>query len=193
MLSDEDDSFKCPICGEDLTESDSMWRQVHINTCLAKRGKPKECVSEERSCPVCGEDLSRLSAPLAEKHVNRCLDKKQRQKAEKRENERCPFCGMNIKNLTHRQRVIHNQTCQHTNNAQEADVVLYPKVVETLPTPEEWEIIERREPKLAAEKETEALKEEAPLIGKKLFTSDVQCIEKAPFFANEEEKSKCCK
>ena len=186
MSDDDDESFNCPVCGEDLTELDSMWRQVHITSCLSKQGKPSERPCQVEECPVCGENLSRMSASLAQKHINKCLDRKQQTIAQKRETERCPFCGMNIKNLNSRQRKIHQQTCQETNKAQTADVVLYPKVVETLPTPEEWEIIEQRGPVLAQQKLPIEEQEKAPLIGKVYMTSDLQCLDKHHYFNNDE-------
>ena len=187
LFEDSDDnSFNCPICGEDLSELDSMWRQIHINSCLSKQGKPSERPCQVETCPVCGENLARLSASLARVHVNRCLDKQTKLKAKNRKTERCPFCGMNIKNLNARQRKIHEQTCQETNKAQTADVIQYPKIVESLLTPEEFQIVEKRGPVFVTPKPPEKKAEEVPLFGKYYLTSDLQCLEKHYYNQKEE-------
>jgi hypothetical protein len=175
----EEDSFLCPICGEDLTGEEALWRQVHINKCLAKGGKEKEKESQEETCPVCHQSLSRFSTKIAQAHINRCLDKQQKKIANRRNDERCPFCGASLKDLTPRELKIHEQTCRQINKAMEANVIRFPKVVEVLPTPEEWEIIDREKP-IFIEPKTRGNKI-TNYVGDVFNTSDLQHINNESF------------
>jgi hypothetical protein len=67
------------------------------------------------------------------------MDRNQKRIASGRSTERCPFCGQAIRWLSDRQRRLHDQTCRRTDAVTEVDVVQYPKVVEDLTTPAEWE------------------------------------------------------
>lgn len=145
--SSDSDAFLCPVCGKDIGDLEQLFRQLHINSCLAKKGPADQKPCKEEKCPICGKLLAHLTAKLARKHVNKCIDNQAKQNAQKRSTERCPICGANLKSMSERERRIHQQTCQDTEHTTNADVVVYPKIVEDLPTPAEWEIIPQTEPK----------------------------------------------
>ena len=150
-MSDEEPSVlcPCPICGEELAELDEMWRQIHINGCLTKEQPSMLQRCQVEKCPVCGHRLCHLSAELATKHINDCIDKNQREEAVERPTERCRFCGQCLKGITERQRKLHDQTCRKTEQVVSVDVVQYPKVVESLPTPAPWELERTFKPRSA--------------------------------------------
>lgn len=141
MIDDESDAL-CPICGEDLGGMDSMWRQIHVNGCVTKSGNKKNKQCREQLCPICGEILGNMSVSLANRHINKCMDKEAQKNSISRKTERCPVCGMSIKNLNPRDRIMHEQICQKADGVRNVEIIRFPKIVESLPTPQEWEIID---------------------------------------------------
>lgn len=182
-LSEEDEGFFCPVCNEDLTEQNSLWRQIHINTCLSKAGKPEEKPCQTNACPICNADLSNLSAQVAERHINRCLDNQARHESLTRTSERCPFCGVNLKGMSERQRKVHQQMCRETEKATESSVYQYPKVVEYLETPAEWEIVQETGPILVDYSKQSKESNETPIFGEIFTTSQLQLVDKH-FYSN---------
>lgn len=160
--------YLCPICNSDLSDLDEMWRSIHVNSCLAKIQNPER----ETRCPICNADISHLNEDLANRHINNCIDNNQRKIAKERPNERCPICGKCIRDLNERQRRIHDQTCKKSENVKVANVIHYPKVIESLPTPQEWELYERLPPKLEP-----TTTNDGPIFGKVIQTSSLQGID----------------
>ncbi|EAY16740.1 hypothetical protein TVAG_067450 [Trichomonas vaginalis G3] len=183
-LSDDDEGFYCPICNADLTEQDSMWRQVHINNCLAKEGKPEEKPCQVQLCPICNMDLTHVSAKIAESHINHCLDSQAQKNSIKRTSDRCPYCGANLKGLTERQKKVHQQMCRETEKATDSSIYQYPKVVETLETPAEWEVAQEVGPITVDSKlPNPKNEEEIPIFGEVFTTDQLQFVDKH-FYSN---------
>lgn len=170
-MSEPEFSILCPVCGADLSDLDEMWRLIHVNGCLA--GAQRE--EREAECPICGAGIRHLSAELANHHINACIDRSQRSAAERRPTERCPICGVCIRGLSERQRRIHDQTCRKSENAVLAPVIHYPKVVERLPTPAEWEV---RAPVPAAPPQPTNV---GPVLGRVIQTASIQGIDGLSF------------
>ena len=177
-MNEEEIGFPCPICGMDLSDMDEMWRLVHVNSCLAQNQIPMKQKASEANCPICNADISHLTAELATRHVNDCMDRVQKHVSENRQTERCPICGQCIKNLNERQRRLHSQTCRKSENAKEAEIVYYPKVVESLPTPAEWEILEQQNyNNISRQINREDENMRIPIFGKITETSSLQGID----------------
>jgi hypothetical protein len=111
---------------------------------------------------------------MATKHINECMDRERRQRAPSRPQERCPFCGQSLRDLSDRQRQLHDQTCRKTSAVQEADVVHYPKVVESLPTPAEWEIVQEVRPVFVNNEPM--VPEDIPVFGVLMRLGDLQSL-----------------
>ena len=166
----------CPVCGEELAEMDEMWRQIHINGCLTKEQPSMLQRCQVEKCPICGRRLNHLSADLATKHINECIDKKQREEAVDRPTERCRFCGMCLKGLTERQLKLHDQGCRKTDRVVQADVIQYPKVVESLPTPAEWEVHREFKPRFVTPVKR-SCSEPVPIFGRTVNVDQLQNFE----------------
>ena len=178
-MNDDDNQVicPCPVCGEELAHLDEMWRSIHVNGCLSKNDPSLNQRCEIEKCPFCKKRLNHLSATLANAHINECMDKSISEKASKRKNERCPICGQSIKNLTERQRKLQEQTCMKADRVQEVDVYQYPKVVESLPTPEEWETETIFHPQFVSSKPLQSLNDShVPIFGEIYQTIEIQGI-----------------
>lgn len=180
-ISSSDDENRvicpCPVCGEELANLDEFWRQIHINGCLSKEQPSMLQRCQVDKCPICGKKLGNLSAELANMHINECMDKKTSIQSTKKKTERCPFCGQCLKGMNDRQRKIHDQTCRKSDKIKEVDVVRYPKIVEDLPTPAEWET-EREFRPIFIEPQSQTPKQsDTPLYGKTFHTWEIQRIQ----------------
>jgi hypothetical protein len=164
----------CPVCGEELAELDEMWRRIHINGCLAQAAPAMLQRCQTDKCPICSARLRHLSAQLATRHVNECMDRRQQRVAAQRPSERCPFCGLAIHGMSERQRRLHDQMCRKADAVTDADVVQYPKVVEALPTPADWETAGRVGPVLVEPVRTDPAG--VPRFGTLLQSRELQSI-----------------
>jgi hypothetical protein len=162
----------CPVCGMELAELDGLWREVHVRDCMARGDPWLSTACQIEKCDFCGKKLFYMSAELANRHVNECMDQHQKRIGESRLTDRCVYCGQNIKDMGDRQRKIHNQTCQGVSRTREAEVIAYPKVVESVATPAEWEIEKRQQPNFVASEPLTV--SEVPRFGRIVHTWDLQ-------------------
>lgn len=186
MLSSSDDDENkiicpCPVCGQELASMDELWRQIHINGCLTKEQPSMMQRCEIEKCPICGKRLNHLSADIATKHINECMDKQTVQQSSNRKSERCQFCGQCLKGMSERQRKLHDQTCRKSDRIQEVQVIQYPKVVEDLPTPAEWETAQVFHPVFVDTQTVQIQQQNLPLFGKTYNTREIQHIEHLNF------------
>lgn len=181
MSSDEEKGCICPFCGEDLGEFDLMWRTIHVNGCGSAQDPQSAQRSNFEECPICHYHLNHLSIDLATKHINQCMDRQAKLQSSNRSTERCPFCGQCLKDMTERQRKIHDQTCRGVSKVQEVGVFQYPKIIENLPTPEEWETERRIEPKFVEPVNDKKVQINIPIFGEVSQTEVIQHIDGLKF------------
>ena len=172
------EKFLCPICFEDLNSFDEIWRQIHINSCISKSNKK---INQIEICPICNLNISNLSINLANKHINKCMDENIKNQSLNRKTERCPYCGISLKGISNKERLIHDQTCEHVEKIQKVDVIKYPKIVENLPTPKEWELFNLE--KNNFNNKLNFLNENIPNIGLILNSNSLQNLDNY-FFTN---------
>ena len=80
--------------------------------------------------------------------------------------------------MNDRQRKIHDQTCRKSEKIKEVDVVRYPKVVEDLPTPAEWETLSEIKPVFVDPQSQQAPNNsDIPLYGRTFHTWEIQRIQ----------------
>jgi hypothetical protein len=163
----------CPVCGIEIADLDELWREIHVRDCLARNNPSMLQPCGMEKCQFCGKKLSSMSADFANRHINQCMDKRQKRVSESRSTERCPFCGQNLRDMKERQRKIHDQTCQGISRAREAEVVSYPKVIESLPTPAEWELEKPVEPVFVVN-DPLVRGSDVPQFGRMMMTWDLQ-------------------
>ena len=79
--------------------------------------------------------------------------------------------------MNERQRKIHDQTCRKSDKIKEVDVVRYPKVVEDLPTPAEWETEREIKPVFVEPQSQKPDHSDIPIYGKTFQTWEIQGID----------------